>query len=88
MQAQDIGVRRVMLRIPEACKALGESKSGFYAGQAKGLITRSVKIGLRAAALPSDEIDAINEARIRGLSESEQRALVERLHDARRMVPA
>lgn len=73
----------VMLRIPVARQALGDSKSSFYEKQARGLIPRSVKLGPRAAGLPSNEVNAIIAARIAGRTEEEQRALVDRLHAAR-----
>jgi prophage regulatory protein len=42
----------------------------------RGLLPKAVKISERASAWPSDEIDAINRARIAGKSEDEIRQLV------------
>jgi prophage regulatory protein len=48
-------------------------------------MTRPVKIsGARAAGWPQHEISAVIDARIAGASDDEIRALVERLHEARK----
>lgn len=83
MQSIQSAVRNALLRIEAARSATGDSHGGFYAKVAAGLMTRPLKIGPRAAAIPSYEVSAINAARIRGADEVEIKALVQRLHAER-----
>jgi len=69
-----------LLRVGDALALTGDSQSGFYQKVSGGLMTKPVKIGARATAVPVREIEAINAARIRGASEDEIKALVSRLH--------
>jgi prophage regulatory protein len=62
----------------------GRSRSGLYDRIAKGLWTKPVSLGARAVAWPAHEISTLIQASIAGASEVEFRALVERLHEARR----
>jgi prophage regulatory protein len=59
------------------------SHASIYAAIKAGLFTKPVPIGQRAVGWPSDEIDAINTARIAGMQEPEIRELVTRLHAKR-----
>ena len=66
-----------------------ESQSGYprstlYLRISQGLWTRPVKLGPRAVGWPSDEVTAINAARIAGQSDAEIRALVTRLEAGRK----
>lgn len=72
-----------LLRLPSVINATGLSRSGVYAYIADGLLPKPVKIGERATAWPSDELDSIVRARIAGKSEDEIRQLVATLHDQR-----
>ncbi|MCS6811930.1 MAG: transcriptional regulator [Tepidimonas sp.] len=49
-----------------------------------GLWTRPVPIGARSVGWPSDEVQALCDARIAGLSEEQIRRLVNRLHEQRK----
>ena len=71
-------------RIDQALAASGKTRSPWYQDIARGLMTRPVKISRRAAGWPSDEIRAINAARIAGLSEDAIRKLVDKLHAQRK----
>lgn len=73
-----------LLRIEAARALTGDTRSTFYDKSKHGLLPRPIKIGLRAAAVPASEIAAINCARIAGKSDADIRALVERLHAARK----
>jgi prophage regulatory protein len=73
-----------LLRLEPILERTGQTKTPFYACIAAGTMTRPVKIGPRAAAWPEDEVDAIVGARIAGAGEEELRALVRKLHNARR----
>lgn len=68
-----------LMRLEAACQATGKSRSGLYADCARGLMTRPIKIGARAAAFPVYEVEAINAARIAGASDAQLRDLVGRL---------
>jgi prophage regulatory protein len=72
-----------LLRIEAARALTGDTRSTFYFKAAQGLMTRPIKIGPRAAAVPANEIAAINAARIRGAGDDEIKALVTTLHAQR-----
>ena len=72
-----------LIRVMPAIVALAESRSSFYAKAAAGILTSPIKTGLRSAALPVREIEALNAARIAGVSEAGMKALVQRLHAER-----
>lgn len=72
-----------MLRIDKVLEKTGDTRSPLYDKITRGLFTRPVKIGERAAAWPEHEADAISAARTAGASEAEIRKLVQRLHDER-----
>ena len=76
-----------LVRIAPAIKLLAESRSSFYQKSALGVMPVPIKTGLRSAALPVREIDALNQARIAGYSEAGMRALVTKLH-AERVISA
>jgi prophage regulatory protein len=59
------------------------SHASIYAAIHAGLFTMPVAIGQRSVGWPSEEVSAINAARIAGKSESDIRALVDQLHAAR-----
>lgn len=59
------------------------SHATIYNAIKAGLFTRPVQIGQRAVGWPSDEVQAINAARIAGKSDAEIRELVNRLHTKR-----
>ena len=73
-----------MLRMQVAFKRLGVGRSQGYAGIQAGVLPRPVKLGLRAAALPDFEVEAINAARLAGYDDKQLRALVKRLHEQRK----
>lgn len=57
-----------------------KSHTSIYNAVRAGLYTKPVKTGQRSVGWPSEEVLAINSARIAGKSESEIRALVVQLH--------
>lgn len=67
----------------EHCKRMHKSRSVLYADVARGLHTRPVKTGKRAAAWPVHEGEALAAARMAGLDEEALRALVVKLHAQR-----
>lgn len=73
-----------MLRMPAVLAETGyRSHSSIYNAIIRGLFTKPVRIGQRAVAWPSEEVHAINAARIAGKSEDEIREVVSHLHSAR-----
>lgn len=73
-----------MLRIGSVKAELGHKSDGsVYTASRVGLFTKPVKIGERAVAWPSDEVEAINRARIAGHSNAQIRELVIHLHAKR-----
>jgi prophage regulatory protein len=73
-----------ILRIPTVKSESGLSRSTIYLRIAQGLWTKPVSLGARAVGWPSDEVAAINAARIAGKSDEEVRALVTKLEAARK----
>ena len=59
------------------------SHASIYSAIKAGLFTTGVAIGQRSRGWPSDEVKAINAARIAGKSQAELRELVSRLHAKR-----
>ena len=73
-----------ILRMPAIKAEMGyRSHASVYGAIHAGLLTQPVQIGQRSVGLPSDEVQAINEARIAGQTEQQIRELVNRLHAAR-----
>lgn len=73
-----------ILRIPAVKSESGLSRSTIYLRIAQGLWTKPVSLGARAVGWPSDEVEAINAARIAGKTDEEVRALVAKLEAARK----
>ena len=77
-------MKRTILRIPDVKSASGLSRSTIYLRISQGLWTKPVSLGPRAVGWPSDEVVAINAARIAGKTDDEIRVLVARLEAARK----
>ena len=73
-----------ILRMPSVKTETGnKSHASIYSAIHDGLFTMPVQIGQRSVGWPSEEVAAINAARIAGRSDDEIRVLVTQLHDAR-----
>ena len=73
-----------ILRMPAVKAETGHrSHASIYNAIRDGLFTTGVAIGQRSKGWPSEEVQAINAARIAGKSEAEIRELVKRLHAKR-----
>ena len=77
-------MRRTILRITAVKLESGLSRSTIYQRIAEGLWTKPVSLGARAVGWPSDEVEAINAARIAGKTNEEIRTLVTKLEAARK----
>ncbi len=75
---------RTILRLPAVLRERGRSRSAHYLDIQEGLFTHPVSIGARAVGWPSDEVAALNAARIAGKTEEQIRALVTALESARK----
>jgi len=64
------------LRLPEVCRRTGKPRSTVYRDIKDGLLPPPVRIGDRASAWPDNEIDAVNQARLAGVSGEEIKQLV------------
>jgi prophage regulatory protein len=73
-----------ILRIPAVKSESGLSRSTIYLRIDQGLWTKPVSLGARAVGWPSDEVAAINAARIAGKTDEEVRSLVAKLEAARK----
>ena len=73
-----------ILRMPSVKAETGHaSHASIYGAVHEGTFTVPVPIGQRAVGWPDHEVRAINQARIRGDSDDQVRALVNKLHNAR-----
>ena len=72
-----------LLRLPAVLERCGKRRTAQYQDIRNGLFTKPIAIGVRQRAWPSDEVDALNEARISGKSDDEVRELVRALEAAR-----
>lgn len=79
-------MRRTILRIPAVKFQSGLSRSTIYQRISEGLWTKPVSLGARAVGWPSDEVDAINSARIAGKTDEEIRILVAKMEADRQGV--
>jgi len=79
-------MKHTILRIPAVKFESGLSRSTIYQRIAEGLWTKPVGLGARAVGWPSDEVDAINSARIAGKTDEEIRTLVAKLEADRKVV--
>lgn len=77
-----------ILRIPAVKNQSGYSRSTIYLRIAQGLWTKPVSLGPRAVGWPSNEIEALNVARISGRTDVQIRELVESLHIKRKELMA
>ena len=79
-----MGLSMSILRMPAVKSETGHSShASIYGAVHAGLFTMPVAIGQRSVGWPSEEIAAINQARIAGRSDADIRALVDQLHAAR-----
>lgn len=73
-----------ILRLPAVRERSGLSRSTIYQRIIDGLWPKPVNLGPRAVGWPASELDALNNARIAGSTDSEIRALVVKLEAARK----
>jgi len=78
-------MKRTILRIPAVKSESGLSRSTIYLRVSQGLWTKPVSLGARAVGWPSDEVEALNAARIAGNTDDEIRVLVTKLEAARKV---
>ena len=74
---------QAILRLPSVKAESGLSRSTIYQRIADGLFPKPVSLGARAVGWPSDEVTALNSARIAGKSDADIRLLVQQM-EARR----
>ncbi|MFN0317198.1 MAG: helix-turn-helix transcriptional regulator [Burkholderiales bacterium] len=74
-----------LLRLPKTLEVAGVSRSAWYALIRAGLAPPPVALGIRTAAWPDSEIDALNRARMAGLTNAELRELVKVLVEKRKV---
>lgn len=77
-------MKRTILRITGVKTESGLSRSTIYLRVSQGLWTKPVSLGARAVGWPSDEVAALNAARIAGKTDDEIRDLVEKLQADRK----
>ncbi len=79
-------MKSIILRLPAVKFQSGLSRSTIYMRITQGLWTKPVSLGARAVGWPSNEVDAINVARIAGKSDNEIRDLVSKLEAERKTI--
>lgn len=65
-----------LLRLPKVIERTGLGRSAIYERVKGGLLPTPIKLSPRVSVWPASEIDACNDAVVRGLSLDERRALV------------
>lgn len=78
-----MGKSMSIMRMTRVWNELGTTRTPGYNAIRDGLLTTPVKVGPRAAGIPSHEVEAILTARIGGATDEQIRALVQRLHAQR-----
>jgi prophage regulatory protein len=73
-----------LFSIPESCADLRICPSTFHNWRRAGLMVDPVPIGPNTVRVPADELEQLKRARVAGATDAEIRALVQRLHAARR----
>lgn len=73
-------------REPATCTQTGRPRSSLRKDISEGLFTKPVNLGPLAVGWPSNEIEAINAARIAGKSPDEIRELVRKLEAGRKLI--
>ena len=73
-------------RLSQCLNDSGKTRTPWYQDIAGGLMSKPVKLGVRAVGWPAAEVQAITAARIAGKSADEIRTLVAKLHAARKAV--
>ena len=74
------------LRVREVKERTGKSRSSLYKDITDGLLTKPLRIGVRAVAWPEHEIEKIMQARLAGMDDAGIRRLVVDLMAARTSV--
>ena len=77
-----------ILRLPATKSQSGYSRSTIYLRITQGMWTKPVSLGPRAVGWPSNEIEALNAARISGKTDAQIRELVQYLHTRRKELMA
>jgi len=77
-------MKHTILRLPDVKSESGLSRSTIYLRIVQGLWTKPVPLGARAVGWPSEEVAALNAARIAGKTDDEIRDLVKELETARK----
>lgn len=73
-----------ILRFPEVKSLSGLSRSTIYLRILEGLFPRPILLGPRMVGWRESEIAAVNAARVRGASDDELRAVVQKMEAARK----
>jgi prophage regulatory protein len=77
-------MKHTILRLPAVKSESGLSRSTIYLRISQRLWTKPVSLGARAVGWPSEEVVALNAARIAGKTDDEIRALVVKLEASRK----
>lgn len=77
-------MKHTIVRLPAVKCESGLSRSTIYLRISQRLWTKPVSLGARAVGWPSDEVAALNAARIAGKTDDEIRSLVAKLEAARK----
>ena len=75
---------QAIYRLPAVKAQSGYSRSTIYLRIAQGLWSKQVRLGPRCVGWPSNEVAALNTARISGKNDDEIRELVVKLEAARK----
>jgi prophage regulatory protein len=74
-----------ILRLPEVLKVTGVTRSSLYEQMAAGLFPASVLTGMRSVGWPYKEVEAMQQAKLAGMSKAELTSIVEQMHANRKI---
>jgi prophage regulatory protein len=77
---------RTIQRLPNIVGDTGLSRSTIYLRIKQGLFPKPVSLGGRAVGWPTNDVTALNAARIAGKTDADIRGLVIRLQEARKVL--
>ncbi len=73
----------MIIKLKKTLELRGRSASSHYRDIQDGLFTKPVRLGKRAVGWPAEEVEELNSARLAGLSDTQIRQIVDKLHDKR-----
>lgn len=72
-----------IIRLPEALERIGICETSYRTAMSNGLVPKLIPLGSRAVGIGQHELDQVIRAKIAGLTDSEIKTLVSKIHKER-----